>query len=75
MASIFYKHPSVRSKKFAREVSSKVLTTYKGLVVFDSQHHEVPLSDTQLSFRSGYLAACEDNLEAKKRASELSKRK
>lgn len=75
MASIIYKHPSVRSKKFARELSCKVLTTYKGLVVYDSSGNEVSLSDTQLSFRSGYLAACQDNLEAKKEASKLLRRK
>ncbi len=49
-----------RKRKYAREIRTKVETKKNGKPYRDKNGKTIPLSDTQLSFRSGYFTAIRD---------------
>ena len=70
-------NPSEKGKKYANELKTKIRHTNDGRFVKD-EDGPLPLTDTALAYRSGYLDARKDNAKAykhnkKKKASKQKK--
>ena len=59
-------NPSEKARKFADELGNGVKQTNTGMIKFDKSGKPVKLTDTEKSFRSGYLQARQDNAKAYK---------
>ena len=57
-------NPSEKARKFADELGNGVKQTNTGMIKFDKSGKPVKLTDTEKSFRSGYLQARQDNAKA-----------
>ena len=59
-------NPYEKTRKFADELGNGIKQTNTGMIKFDKSGKPVKLSDTEKSFRSGYLQARQDNAKAYK---------
>lgn len=59
-------NPSEKARKFADELGNGVKVTNKGMLKFGKDGKPVKLTDTEKSFRSGYLQARKDSAQAYK---------
>ncbi len=57
-------NPSEKARKFADELGNGVKQTNRGMIKFDKGGKPVKLSDTEKSYRSGYLQARKDSAKA-----------
>lgn len=53
-------NPHEKGKKYAEEIKNKFAITHDGEMKRDQNNNAIMLSDTQLAYRSGYLAARKD---------------
>ncbi len=59
--SITLLNPAEKARKFADELNNKVHQTNDGHLKFDKFGQPASLTDTERSYRSGYLAARKDS--------------
>ena len=57
-------NPSEKARKFADELGNGVKQTNTGMIKFGKNGKPVKLTDTEKSFRSGYLQARKDSAKA-----------
>lgn len=62
-----------RKRKYAREIRMKVETRKNGKPYRDKNGKTIPLSDTQLSFRSGYFTAIRDMFRSQRKQKQNAK--
>lgn len=66
---------NARKRKYAREIRTKVETKKNGQPYTNKNGEIFPLSNTQLSFRSGYFTAIKDMFRFRKQNSKIKNKK
>ncbi|MDE6201543.1 MAG: hypothetical protein K2M47_06690 [Clostridiales bacterium] len=67
-------NPAEKGRKFAAELKRNVHATNDHKIKRDDNGKEIPLTDTQKAWRSGYLAARKDNANCHKAKQRSSKK-
>ncbi|MEG2159114.1 MAG: hypothetical protein RRY18_04470 [Clostridia bacterium] len=57
-------NPTEKGKKASNELHQRIALTNSGAIKLDKEGKSIPLTDTQLSYRNGYLAARRDSADA-----------